>query len=48
MTILITNGTVVTLPGAAPVRLRRGEPVVIVPEALVEIADSISYRYEVV
>ncbi|MHB1171955.1 MAG: FHA domain-containing protein, partial [Lacisediminihabitans sp.] len=34
-----TNGTVVSIPGAAPLKLRQGESVVVVPGTLVDIGD---------
>jgi hypothetical protein len=34
-----TNGTRVRLPGAAPVRLRQGESIVVTPGSLIEIGD---------
>lgn len=34
-----SNGTVVTIPGRPPQRLRRGEPLVVTPGTLVDIGD---------
>ena len=41
-----TNGTVVTLPGQPPVRLRPHDPFTILPGTSVSIADEITLRYE--
>jgi hypothetical protein len=40
------NGTVVTLPGRSPERLRPGETVPIKPGTVVTLADGIDFRYE--
>jgi pSer/pThr/pTyr-binding forkhead associated (FHA) protein len=42
-----TNGTIVTLPGQQPVRLRPHDPFTIVPGTLVSLADEVTLRYEV-
>lgn len=42
-----TNGTVVTLPDQAPVRLRPHDPFTILPGTTVNIADEVTLRYEV-
>jgi hypothetical protein len=42
------NGTVVTLPGQAPQRLRPNNGVAIEPGTLVTLADEISFVYEVI
>jgi hypothetical protein len=42
-----TNGTVVTMPGQPPERLRAGEEQPIVPGTVVTIADEITFVYEV-
>jgi pSer/pThr/pTyr-binding forkhead associated (FHA) protein len=42
-----TNGTVVTLPGQAPVRLRAHDPFTIIPGTTVNIADEVHVRFEV-
>lgn len=34
-----SNGTVVTVPGRPPQRLRRGEPLVVIPGTIVDIGD---------
>ncbi|GAB2477237.1 FHA domain-containing protein [Jatrophihabitans fulvus] len=41
-----TNGTVVTLPDQAPVRLRPHDPFTILPGTVVNIADEVTLRYE--
>jgi FHA domain-containing protein len=41
-----TNGTLVTLPGRDPERLRPGEPVPIQPGTVVTLSDDIHFRYE--
>ena len=41
-----TNGTLVTLPGRDPERLRPGEPFQIQPGTVVILADDIYFRYE--
>ena len=41
-----TNGTLVTLPGRDPERLRPGEPFQIQPGTVVTLADDIYFRYE--
>ena len=42
-----TNGTTVTNPGQAPIRLRAHEPMPLEPNAEVNLADEIVFRYEV-
>lgn len=42
-----TNGTVVTLPGRTPTRLRRGEATPITPGTVITLAETVSYRYQV-
>ena len=42
-----TNGTIVTLPGQQPVRLRAHDPFTIVPGTIVNIADEVQARFEV-
>ena len=42
-----TNGTTVTIPGQAPIRLRPHEPMPLEPNAEVNLADEIVFRYEV-
>jgi hypothetical protein len=42
-----TNGTVVTLPGQAPVRLRAHDPFTIIAGTTVNIADEVHIRFEV-
>ncbi|MCW2494317.1 FHA domain-containing protein, partial [Jatrophihabitans sp.] len=42
-----TNGTMVTLPGQAPTRLRPNDPFAIVPGTVVSLADEVTLRYEV-
>jgi hypothetical protein len=42
-----TNGSLVTLPGRDPERLRRGETVPIKPGTVVTLTDGIDFRYEV-
>ena len=42
-----TNGTTVTNPGRPPIRLRAHEPVPLEPNAEVNLADEIVFRYEV-
>ncbi|SHG99341.1 FHA domain-containing protein [Jatrophihabitans endophyticus] len=42
-----TNGTVVTLPDQAPVRLRPHDPFTILPGTTVTIADEVTLRFEV-
>ncbi len=39
--------TEVTNPGAAPLRLRRGSPAVVLPGAVLVLADDVTLRYEV-
>jgi hypothetical protein len=41
------NGTVVTLPGSSPQRLRPDEPLAIEPGTRVELADDVWFVYEV-
>jgi pSer/pThr/pTyr-binding forkhead associated (FHA) protein len=41
-----TNGTLVTLPGRDPERLRPSEPFPIQPGTVVTLADDIYFRYE--
>jgi len=43
-----TNGTEVTLPGAAPQRLHPHEPATIEPGTVVTLAEVASFTYEVV
>ncbi|HEV7204982.1 MAG TPA: FHA domain-containing protein [Jatrophihabitans sp.] len=42
-----TNGTVVTLPGQSPVRLRAHDPFTIVAGTVIDIADEVEVRFEV-
>ncbi|MEO9139514.1 MAG: FHA domain-containing protein [Jatrophihabitans sp.] len=42
-----TNGTVVTLPDQAPVRLRPHDPFTILPGTTLNLADEVTLRYEV-
>jgi pSer/pThr/pTyr-binding forkhead associated (FHA) protein len=42
-----TNGTVVTVPGQAPQRLRPRAEVPIVPGTVVSLADEVTFTYEV-
>jgi pSer/pThr/pTyr-binding forkhead associated (FHA) protein len=42
-----TNGTTVTAPGQAPVRLRPHEPIPIEPNTEVNLADEVVFRFEV-
>jgi hypothetical protein len=42
-----TNGTVVTIPGQPPQRLRGGEQLLIPPGSRVNLADEVSFVYEV-
>jgi hypothetical protein len=42
-----TNGTVITAPGQPPQRLRSGEAVPIVPGTIVNLADEVTFVYEV-
>jgi hypothetical protein len=42
-----TNGTEITLPGQAPQALREGEAVPIVPGTVVNLAEEVSFVYEV-
>lgn len=42
-----TNGTVVTLPGEPPLRLRAHDPLAIEPGTLVSLADEITFTYEI-
>jgi hypothetical protein len=42
-----TNGTTVTNPGQAPIRIRAHEPMPLEPNAEVNLADEIVFRYEV-
>ncbi len=42
-----TNGTVVTLPGQQPVRLRAHDAFTIVPGTIVNIADEVNVRFEI-
>ena len=42
-----TNGTVVTLPDQAPVRLRPHDPFTIVPGTTVNIADEVTLRFDI-
>ena len=42
-----TNGTTVTNPGQAPIRVRAHEPMPLEPNAEVNLADEIVFRYEV-
>lgn len=42
-----TNGTVVTLPGRNPTRLRRGEATPITPGTVITLAETVSYRFQV-
>jgi hypothetical protein len=42
-----TNGTVITVPGEEPQRLRASEPTLIPPGTLLVLADVVSYRFEV-
>jgi hypothetical protein len=42
-----TNGTVVTLPGKAPERLRAGEECPITPGTVVSVADEVTFEYKV-
>jgi hypothetical protein len=40
------NGTVVTLPGRAPERLRPGQPCPVVPGSVVTLANEVTFTYE--
>jgi hypothetical protein len=42
-----TNGTVVTLPGQPPLRLRANDPMAIEPGTVVSLADEVTFVYEV-
>ena len=42
-----TNGTVVTLPGHDPERLRANDPRAIEPGTVVSVADVVTFQYEV-
>jgi hypothetical protein len=42
-----TNGTVITLPGREPERLRPDQPAMIEPGSVVVLADEVSFTYEV-
>lgn len=42
-----TNGTLVSLPGHEPQKLRPGEPTLIQPGTVVTLADGVDFRYEV-
>jgi pSer/pThr/pTyr-binding forkhead associated (FHA) protein len=42
-----TNGTVVTLPGRAPQRLRAGDPFPLSPGAHVSLGGEVTFEYEV-
>ncbi len=43
-----TNGTLVTLPGREPERLRPDAPAPIEPGTTVSLADEVTFRFEVV
>ena len=40
------TGTVVTLPGQQPVRLRAHDPFTIVPGTMISVADEVSARFD--
>jgi pSer/pThr/pTyr-binding forkhead associated (FHA) protein len=43
-----TNGTVVTLPGRSPERLRPGQALMIEPGTVVTLADEVHFTYEAI